>query len=49
VPSNVLNQALAITITWLVVSVITVIDPASGERTSSVTSLLGVIRGTKPT
>jgi len=49
VPNNILDQALAISITWLLVSIITLIDPASGDRTSSVTNLLDLIRGSKST
>jgi hypothetical protein len=49
VPSSTLDQALPITITWLVVSIVTLIDPGTGDRISSTTNLLGAFRGPKPT
>jgi len=45
VPDAILAPALPITITWLLVSIITWIDPGKGERTSEVKTVLDMWRG----
>jgi len=45
VPNTILAPALPIAVTWLLVSVITWIDPGKGERTSDVKTVLDMWRG----
>jgi hypothetical protein len=44
VPNKILDQALPITVTWLLVSIITWIDPGNGERPSTVKDVLDLLR-----
>jgi hypothetical protein len=43
VPDKILDQALPIAVTWLLVSIITWIDPGNGERTSNVKSMFDML------
>jgi hypothetical protein len=44
IPNEILDRALPIAVTWLLVSIITWIDPGNGERTSTVKTVLDMLR-----